>query len=74
MVDFVVVKTFFFFSLQLLVGKYVENVKITKLSQPITTQHVRINPQYWERGLCTKLDLLGCNAGHSGNKNNAMFS
>lgn len=56
----------FFF--QLLLGKYVGNVKMTKLSRPITARHVRISPQYWERGLCTKIDLLGCGKGPSGNR------
>ncbi|KAJ7394604.1 metalloendopeptidase [Desmophyllum pertusum] len=50
---------------ELLVGKYVENVKVTKLPQSITARHVRVNPQYWERGLCTKIDLRGCEAGSS---------
>ena len=61
---------FFFhiFFFQLLLGKYVGNVKMTKLSPPITAQHVRISPQYWERGLCTKIDLLGCGIGSSGNR------
>ena len=53
---------------QLLLGKYVGNVKMTKLSRPITARHLRISPQYWERGLCTKIDLLGCGIGSSGNR------
>ena len=52
-------------------GKYVEDRKMTKLPQPITARHVRINPQYWERGLCMKMDLLGCEARTSGNVNNS---
>ncbi|XP_020611781.1 disintegrin and metalloproteinase domain-containing protein 8-like isoform X2 [Orbicella faveolata] len=47
---------------ELLQGKYVEDGKMTKLPQPIIARHVRINPQYWERGLCMKMDLLGCEA------------
>jgi len=53
---------------QLLLGKYVGNVKMTKLSRPITARHVRISPQYWERGLCTKIDLLGCGIGSLGKR------
>ena len=59
---------FYSFFFQLLIGKYVGNVKMKKLSRPITARHVRISPQYWERGLCTKIDLLGCGIGSSGNR------
>ena len=59
---------------KLLVGKYVEDRKMTKLPQPITARHVRINPQYWERGLCMKMDLLGCEARTSGNVNNSRIN
>ena len=59
---------FFLRIFQLLLGKYVGNVKMTKLSRSITARHVRISPQYWERGLCTKIDLLGCGIGSSGNR------
>lgn len=58
---------------KLLLGKYAEDVKVTKLSQPITAQHVRIDPQYWERGLCMKMDLLGCEARTSGNAINSRI-
>ena len=58
----------FFFFFQLLLGKYDGNVEMTKLSRPITARHVRISPQYWERGLRTKIDLLGCGIGSSGNR------
>lgn len=58
---------------KLLLGKYVGDRKMTKLPQPITARHVRINPQYWERGLCMKMDLLGCEARTSGNANKSRI-
>ena len=42
------------------------SVKKAILPQPITARHIRINPQFWEGDLCTKIDLLGCRADSSG--------
>lgn len=50
---------------ELLVGKYMGSVKKAILPQPITARHIRINPQFWEGDLCTKIDLLGCRADSS---------
>ncbi|XP_029206895.2 uncharacterized protein LOC114970596 isoform X2 [Acropora millepora] len=47
---------------ELLVGKFVEGFTKTRLPQNITARYIRINPQYWERGLCTRIDVLGCDA------------
>ena len=59
---------------KLLMGKFVEDGKMTRLPQPMIAQHVRINPQYWERGLCMKMDLLGCEARTNGNVNNSRIN